>query len=102
MKACEYCGAQNEDGALRCVGCGNPFRVQSPGAGTAPALTSTLTSEVATGAGILLIIMVLFFAIGSVWGETVARSAEVHKRRFYTFVTTSTPAKFIALAASYP
>jgi glucan phosphoethanolaminetransferase (alkaline phosphatase superfamily) len=104
MKDCQYCGAQNDDSALQCGECGNPFPVESPGNGSAPALTSPLASEVATGAGILLILMAVFFAIGRIWGETGSRSAVVHKHDtlYSSFATTSTPAPFIALAAIYP
>ena len=100
MNVCGYCGAQNGDRVLRCEGCGNPFRVDSANQG--PALMSPLASEVATGAGVLLIIMALFFAIGRIWGDTGTRSAVVHKNPLYTLVTTSTPAPFIALVAIYP
>lgn len=103
MKDCGYCGAKNDDSALQCRECGNPFRVETPGKGSAPALSSPLASQVATGAGVLLIIMALFLAVGRIVVEVgIVVLPPEHNPGYSSFVTTSTPAPFIALAAIYP
>jgi hypothetical protein len=103
MKDCGYCGAKNDDSALQCMGCGNPFRVKSPDKGSAPALPSPLASEVATGAGVLLIIMALFLAVGRMVVDAgiVVLPPQPYPG-YSSFFTTSTPAPFIALVVIYP
>jgi hypothetical protein len=104
MKTCGYCGAQNDYNASQCGECGNPFPADSPSWHSVSALTSPLASEIATGAGVFLIIMALFFAVGRVLMEEKTLLAKLpnHYGSSYTFVTSLRPAPFIALAVIYP
>jgi hypothetical protein len=109
MKVCEYCGAQNDDSALRCGACGSPFPADSPNKESGSRVTSRLASELATGFGILLLILGLFFGVGWIFMQVLILQGKGPKdsgiySRIYspTLSVSGTPTPFIALAGVYP
>ena len=102
MKACGYCGRQNDDEALHCSECATPFTVDSPSGGLAPMLVSPLASLIATGFGILLIGLALFFAVGRALAEVGIIPGKPPEDSMYSLFTSAMPAPFIALLAIYP
>jgi hypothetical protein len=73
-------------------------------------LTPASASEVASGAGVLLIVTVLFFAVGRILSEVgilpskaIAEEHSTYSRLItYSFFTSTRPAPFVVLAAIYP
>ena len=102
MKACGYCGRQNDDGILHCMECGTPFTMDSPSASLTPVLMSPFTSVIATSLGILLITLSLFFAVGRALAEIGVIPGKPPVESMYSLFTSTMPAPFIALAAIFP
>ena len=104
MKVCGYCGAQNDDSVLRCVECGSPFPADSPKKESGSSSTSPLASELATGLGVLLFILALFFGVGWIFMQVLILQGKGPKDSGlgYSDPVAGTPAPFIALAAVFP
>jgi hypothetical protein len=109
MKVCGYCGAKNDDSALRCGACGSPFPADSPNKESGSSVTSPLASELATGFGILLLMLALFFGVGWIFMQVLIlqgkgpKDSGIYSRIYSPTLSVSlTPAPFIALAAVYP
>jgi|ERR1022692_2444780 hypothetical protein len=102
MKACRYCGRQNNEEALHCSECATPFTVDSPSGGLAPVLVSPLAFLITTGFGILLIALALFFAVGRALAEVGIIPGKPPTESVYSLFTSSMPAPFIALVVIYP
>jgi hypothetical protein len=101
-KTCAYCGKQNDEAVLLCQECGTPFTVAPPIASSAPVLVSRSGYEVATGLGVLLIALALFFAVGRVFGGVLPARVPYQRYATYSFFASFKPAPFIAFLGIYP
>jgi uncharacterized membrane protein YhaH (DUF805 family) len=106
MKRCGYCGKDSNDASTHCGGCGSPFAPNTDGSpnGLGRNPHSAQAVALATGLGIMLIATALFFCVGRAFGELWVHrgGASRGSNLMYSFVTSSAPAPFIALAAAWP
>jgi hypothetical protein len=106
MKACGYCGREDDDSAAHCRECGTAFATATDASGSVLQTLNTPAGLVATGAlGTLLVATALFFVIGRAFVELrilPGLPPAADYGTMYSFFTSVRPAPFIALLVIVP
>jgi hypothetical protein len=106
MNRCAYCGKDNDDTSMTCVGCGTPLTVAAPTPSDngARGLRTPLELSLLTALGLLLTSAALFFAVGRAAVEIGLLPGKVPAGYpgMYSFLTSAFPAPFIVLGAIFP
>jgi hypothetical protein len=106
MKACGYCGRENDDAAMQCRECGTSFDEVTKDTGAAfrdfiRVCSTPLGLTITTGFGAILISCALFFIIGRLVVD-VRTLPRTPVETYYSFFTSTKAAPFIVLAAAFP
>lgn len=106
MKACGYCGRENDENVSNCSECGTSVIMEesSKSGGVIQSLRSPAGVLITGALGVLLIITALFFAIGRALVEVGILPGLPPKEYadVYSFFTSVRPAPFLALVAVVP